>query len=114
MIPRPPDFSVCAHEEQAFTGKKKKKREKEGFSIVQFPKVRESEHYTPPVFISISHQIRSLADKSTSWHITSSLWRKLTRAGNSKRQGGGGEDEVFDKSEGEKGEGGGERWKEKD
>lgn len=45
------------------------------------------------MFISISHQIRSRADKSTSWHITSSLWRKPTRAGNPKRQGGGGEDE---------------------
>lgn len=42
-------------------------------------------------------------DKSTSWHIISSLWRKLTRAGNPKRQGGGAEDEevqlFFDKSE---------------
>lgn len=47
---------------------------------------RGREHYTPPVFISISHQIRSLADKGASWHITSSLWRKLTRAGDSEWQ----------------------------
>lgn len=43
------------------------------------------EHYTH-LFISISHQIRSLADKSTSWHITSSLRRKLTRDGNPTRR----------------------------
>lgn len=79
--------SVCAHEEKAFAGKKK--RASPLYSSLGW----EREHYTAPVFISISHQIRSLADKSTSWHITSSLRRKLTRAGNPKRQAGGGEDE---------------------
>lgn len=72
------DFSVCAHEAQS--------RVSPAYSSPGWE--RESEHRTPPAFISISHQIRSLEDKSTSWDITSSLWRKLTRAGNPKRQGG--------------------------
>lgn len=47
------------------------------------------------MFIATPHQIRSLADKGTSWHITSSLWRKLTRAGDLKWQcAGRGDEEV--------------------
>ena len=64
-------------------------------------------------------------DKSTSWHITSSLWRKPTRAGNPKRQDGGEDEEknetfFLDKAGGWGGErertgvkGGGDRKREK-
>lgn len=81
---------LCEH---TLGGKRQPEKEQMRSPPLHSSPGREREHYTPPVFISISHQIRSLADKGTSWHITSSLRRKLTRAGDPKWQWGGRRDE---------------------